>query len=855
MKKIYNLICAAALVCFGINQAHAQCIVGTQFPGGTTVAISGVSGATTNVTTCSYGGEFSANSFTATGNYTVVSTITGTTSTDYLTVTDNANTPIAFGITPLAFTIPTTGIYRIHVALNGPPTCGTQSSCRSINVVRASVPCAGVPSATTIANLTNPCAGATINLSSNASYTGTGVIYQWQSSTVSATGPFAPIATATNLAYSTNVLPTAPTWYQVVATCTNGPSSGTSTPVQVNPAQTTITNTVPYFQGFETPNPSAANLPNCFWSRTGDWTTATATLSNNRGPRTGVGYAYTLWTTIAGGDMLYSNGVQLNAGVTYSAEVYHRTDGIAGFTELNMSVGPNQSTLSAVSIASTAVLTNTVYTALTNTFTVPSSGIYFINFKAVAPNSAPWYLMIDDLSITAPCSLNTPVVTAASSSTAICAGSSATLTAGGATSYVWNTASTLTAIPVTPTVTTSYTVTGTNAVSCTNTAVATITVNAAPVVSIASPTAGICAGSSATLTASGANTYVWSNGAATAANAVSPAVTTVYTATGTSVAGCVGTSTSTLTVNANPVVSIAGPTTGICAGTSATLTASGANTYVWSNGPATAANAVSPTLTTVYTATGTSAAGCTGTSSRTLTVNAAPVVSIAGSTAVCAGSSATLTASGAATYTWSNGPTTAANVVTPTANVTYTAMGTSTAGCTGMTSQAVTVNALPTVSLSATASTVCINTPTIALTGSPAGGVLSGTNVAGGVFTPGSTPGTFVQTYVFTNSVTTCSNSASNSIVVSGCVGLNNVTANANGFVAYPNPTNGVFTLSFNNGLEKQITVTDVTGKVVYSTTSNLQTLDINIANLANGIYSVKVQSNQTIEVIKVVKQ
>ncbi len=342
-----------------------------------------------------------------------------------------------------------------------------------------------------------------------------------------------------------------------------------------------------------------------------------------------------------------------------------------------------------------------------------------------------------------------------------------------------------------------------------------------------------------------------SNPIATNASATTNYTVSVSEAT----VGCTATNFLTLTVNPLPTVAISGASA-VCLGSSATLTASGATTYTWSNGPTTAANAISPTVTTVYTATGTSAAGCVGASTTTVNINTAPVVSIAGATAVCAGSSATLTASGASTYTWNNGPTTAANVVTPTASITYTATGTSTNGCTGSASQAITVNALPNVSLTASgAPTVCINTATVALTGSPAGGVISGSNVAGGVFTPGATPGTFVQNYAYTNTVTGCSNTANNTIVVSGCVGLNNVTASANGFVAYPNPTNGVFTLSFTNGLEKQITVTDLTGKVVYSTTTDSQMLDINIANLANGIYSVKVQSNQAIEVIKVVKQ
>ncbi len=61
-----------------------------------------------------------------------------------------------------------------------------------------------------------------------------------------------------------------------------------------------------------------------------------------------------------------------------------------------------------------------------------------------------------------------PTVTAVGSST-ICSGQNATLTAGGASTYVWNTTATTAVIVVSPTTTTSYTVTGTNSFGCSNT--------------------------------------------------------------------------------------------------------------------------------------------------------------------------------------------------------------------------------------------------------------------------------------------------------------------------------------------------------------------------------------------------
>ncbi len=71
-----------------------------------------------------------------------------------------------------------------------------------------------------------------------------------------------------------------------------------------------------------------------------------------------------------------------------------------------------------------------------------------------------------------------------------------------------------------------------------------------PVVSVSGPTTS-CGGNAVALTASGANTYVWSTGSTTASINVAPTTTVVYTVTGTTTAGC--SATATYTVNGFPV--------------------------------------------------------------------------------------------------------------------------------------------------------------------------------------------------------------------------------------------------------------------------------------------------------------
>jgi hypothetical protein len=238
----------------------------------------------------------------------------------------------------------------------------------------------------------------------------------------------------------------------------------------------------------------------------------------------------------------------------------------------------------------------------------------------------------------------------------------------------------------------------------------------------------------------------------------------------------------------------------------------------------------------------------------TLTVSPQPTVNaVASSPSVCAGSNNTLTASGAISYTWSNGPTTTVTVVNPTVTSTYTVTG-SDNFCTNTATVTVNVTALPSLTLTAAQTTVCTNGPTVTLTGSPAGGAYSGSNVTGNVFTPGASAGTFMPVYSYTSPVTGCSNSTSDTIVVSTCTGLDKQNATG-GLSVYPNPNAGEFTIELNNGSEKTIEVSDLTGRVIFKSSSLKDKTNVNLNSFANGVYFVKIQSNDITEIIKVVKQ
>ena len=211
-----------------------------------------------------------------------------------------------------------------------------------------------------------------------------------------------------------------------------------------------------------------------------------------------------------------------------------------------------------------------------------------------------------------------PSVMATSSSSAICAGASATLTGSGATNYTWSPigGNSTTAV-VSPTVNTTYTLTG-ESLGCIGNGTVNLAINSIPVISISPASTTVCPGITTTLTASGSTTYTWSNAANTATVAVTPTATAIYTVT--SASSC-GTSSATVSVYVSSTITVNASTSStlLCSGQSATLTANGATNYTWMPSNATGATiVVTPTTTITYSVMG--ASSC-GTASATVTQN------------------------------------------------------------------------------------------------------------------------------------------------------------------------------------------------------------------------------------------
>ena len=220
----------------------------------------------------------------------------------------------------------------------------------------------------------------------------------------------------------------------------------------------------------------------------------------------------------------------------------------------------------------------------------------------------------------------------------------------------------------------------------------------------------VCRGSGVQLNGTGGISYSWSPTAglsnATIANPVaSPTATTTYTLTSVNSTGCSDTSKVIVTVNPLPTVN-AGTDVSICGGGSTTLSGSGTGaTYLWSpitglNNSTSLTPIASPTVSTTYTLTATTALGCTATDAVIVTLNSGVTANGGAAQAACSGSSAQFTASGGTSYSWSpstglSNSTISNPIVSATVNTTYTVTVTNALGCTGTDTVSFHINANP----------------------------------------------------------------------------------------------------------------------------------------------------------------
>ena len=485
-----------------------------------------------------------------------------------------------------------------EVKING-AVSGTASICPGNNVTLTA------SGATTYAWSNDLGTATSVNVSTGGTYTVTGTangctntasvtVTAYDAPNVSISGPTTACSTdaitltasgasdyvwANNMGSNPSITPTTTGDYTVTGTDSHGCTASATHHLTVNTTpnvdiciNNTPVTTTAICEGASTTLTATSNLVNTTYQ----W-------SNNLGTNAAV--------SVSAGGTYSVTGTKDGCSASYTVTVTESaTPAVPTLTNTTVSrCGAGEVTVSASSNEGTIV-----WYASENTQSETATGD---NYTFNATNNITYYAAVrnaagcESARVPVTVTINAlPNVTAAAAPAAVCAGSSTTLTAGGANSYAWSTNETGATITVTPTAnTTTYTVTGTDANNCTNTATVTVTMNPVPgVPTVASQTA--CKGSgNVTLTATaGENgtTLRWrtsptgnhTQGASYTANAVG----TYYVSTYNTTTQCESEQV-TITVAATPAAPAASPVT-LCAAGQATLAVNNPNsdmTYTW----------------------------------------------------------------------------------------------------------------------------------------------------------------------------------------------------------------------------------------------------------------------------------
>jgi hypothetical protein len=185
----------------------------------------------------------------------------------------------------------------------------------------------------------------------------------------------------------------------------------------------------------------------------------------------------------------------------------------------------------------------------------------------------------------------TPVITA-SGSTTFCTGGSVDLTSSASAGNVWSTNATTSTITVSTTGNYSVTVTDANGCSSASTPIS-VNVSNAPAPTISASSTQACSGDVVTVTASAADSYLWSSGETTQSIQVSATAAVYVTVTNANACNGVGQSATTnITFTATPTA--AGSFTSAGNVVTFTNTSTGATAYSWDFGDFTNSSAMAP---------------------------------------------------------------------------------------------------------------------------------------------------------------------------------------------------------------------------------------------------------------------
>lgn len=276
---------------------------------------------------------------------------------------------------------------------------------------------------------------------------------------------------------------------------------------------------------------------------------------------------------------------------------------------------------------------SSVYATAPYANTVTAVSATLVGFNAYCSAIAPFTFSV----------IPNPVISLSSSTPAICAGNSYTMTVNGASSYSWqslglnySTNSIGSVIVVSPASNTVYSVYGSNSGCYSNTQSLTAIVYALPTITLSAKTQSICYGSQTTLTVQGTGTsYQWSPTMGLSSNTGSNVIcntlsNSVYSIVA-SANNCTSMATASVNVWALPSPSVISKTHNVCFNDSIVLFGTGGKFYHWV-GPANtpysgrrlALKASSPAYGGQYQLLVTDSNGCSASATTTVQLQALP---------------------------------------------------------------------------------------------------------------------------------------------------------------------------------------------------------------------------------------
>jgi gliding motility-associated-like protein len=354
-----------------------------------------------------------------------------------------------------------------------------------------------------------------------------------------------------------------------------------------------------------------------------------------------------------------------NDGVRFSTDTTFAVDNIAAVHSTNViSDTATWTTISGCYVADSA-------------YTYVGVGNFFDDAHTTTTTSCPSCsnpypgYFVDDISV---------IPMTIGGNTVICSGDTTILTASGGSSYLWSTGDTTSSITVTPTTTTTYSVTVINN-SC-NWDTSIIVTPTGGLNATISKDTSICSGNSITLIATGGTSYAWNNGATTSSISVSPTANSTYTVLVSAGKNCKDTTIQTQ-ISINPPgsgITLSGNNPLCSNGGADTLVVYGATSYLWSTGSSSSSLIVAPGKDSSYSVIANNG-GCNWDTTINVLATGSIKAIVTKDLSVCPNGSVVLVAAGGDTYMWSTGATTSSINVSPTSTSTYSVTIGAAKGC------------------------------------------------------------------------------------------------------------------------------------------------------------------------------